>query len=97
MNASTITWMKHHAITMGVMQGSSEKLNDCGQSERYSSRETYTLMIQTSMLQVIPRKNDGIASRMTTPYRNLLLVKHHILRSTDSVWNEIESVDTHLT
>ena len=85
MNASTMTWMDNHAITRGVIRGSSDKLNDCDQSERYSSRETYTLMIQASMLQVIPRINEGIASRMTTPYRNLLPVKRHILWDTDSI------------
>ena len=85
MNASTTTWMDNHAITMGVIRGSSDKLDDGGQPERYSSRQTYTLMIQASMLQVIPRINEGIASRMTTPYRNLLLVKRHILRYTYSV------------
>jgi hypothetical protein len=28
-------------MTRGVIRGSSDKLNDCDQSERYSSRETY--------------------------------------------------------
>ena len=32
------------------------------------------------MLQAIPIINEGIASRMTTPYRILLLVKRQILR-----------------
>ena len=86
MNASAETCMVIHPMPMGVIRrGSSGKLNDCGQSEQYSSHEMYNLMIQISMPQVTPRINEGIASRMTTPYRNLLFVKRHILRYTDSV------------
>jgi hypothetical protein len=87
MNASTTTCMVNHPITTGIIRsGISDKLNDYDQSERYSSRETYNLTVQASMLQAMPRINEGIASRMTMLYRNLLLVKRHILlRNTDSI------------
>jgi len=39
------------------------------------------------MPQVIPRINEGIASRITTPYRILLSVKHQILQHRDLVWD----------
>ena len=62
----------------------------------YRRRETYTLMIQASMLQAIPRIKEGIASTMTTPYKILLPVKRHILCHT-LVQFEIELVSLHLT
>ena len=52
---------------------------------RYSSHTTYTLMIEASMLQIIPGINEGIASRATILYKLLLLVKRQILPHTDSV------------
>ena len=43
----------------------------------------YIFMVQASMLVIMPRINERIASIMATPYRFLLLVKRQILRHTD--------------
>ena len=39
------------------------------------------------MLQTVPRTNEGIASKMTMPYKILLLVKSQILQQAEIIYD----------
>lgn len=79
MNISTMTCVDNQAVATGVIRGNSDKLMVLIRLMLYLECKTYELMVVTSMVQNTPKRNEGVANVMTTPYRNLLLVKHHIL------------------
>ena len=82
MNASTNTCVANQAIGMNVRRTVSVLLMIMISLIQYLIHETYTDPIQLTMLQTVPRTNEGIASKMTTPYKILLLVNRQILRQT---------------
>ena len=96
MNASSRTCMDNQATEMGVIRGISVLLMIMISLIQYLVHETYTRSTQPTMLQTVPSINEAIASKMTTPYKILLLVNRQILRHTSRSTYDRVSIPAYL-